>query len=279
MVTNRGLTSRPAVTRRALPMRRMWRRTGALVATLVCLVMSMTVPSAGAAPTARPVRPAAVPAPQCASSGGSGMTCTQTATDGPSGTSYTMQVSVSQTQNLQPRQTVTLNWSGFAPTSNYSFFPGSGPRLYEYPVDILQCWGSDDAQQLSPTHCFAYNLPSVRNSIYADTNDPNNPNPAGKAAGNNTFLGFDSVSGTHYTMAGLLNQPPDLQSNPTFPGNSRYEWTGPDMTRNNVNFEVRDAIQYPSLGCSSTQVCTIVVVPILHPGFCADGADPNCTGP
>jgi hypothetical protein len=256
---------------------RLGRRTAALAGVLVFLAMSMVL--GGGQATA--AKPAATLRPADATSGS--VTKTHVATDPATKKTYNLSVTVSQTQNLQPRQNISVSWSGFQPTSNYDVTDTSGAQNQdEYPTVLLQCWGTDTSTApLDPTHCFAgspgYGIPpNIANRVYTDTL----PNPpitnAGLILG--SFLGFTDVTGKHWEMNNFNATPTDLQSSSLSPPNSQIAYTTADGTRNNLQFEVRSKDQYPSLGCSAVQACSIVVLPILHPG-CVATAVPNCTGP
>ncbi|HEY0807796.1 MAG TPA: hypothetical protein VGD84_22210, partial [Pseudonocardiaceae bacterium] len=254
------------------------RRFAALTAVLTFTLMSMVIPAGTGSASVTPTD-----TPCVADNGAATAVCTN-ATDQLSAAAggphtYSMKVQVSQTQNIQPRQNVTLNLSGFAQTRNYAFQGNSFAANDEYPVVILECWGTNDPKTgMDPTHCYGGGFVNMAGSLYRNTNDPQNPTP-GQTLGISRLLGFTSVSGTFYTMGGFQNQPTDLQSSTGFPPNNKIEWVGADGSRSNIKFELRSSDVYPSLGCSSTMQCSIVVVPILHPGFCAPTADANCTGP
>jgi hypothetical protein len=247
------------------------RRTAALAGVLVFLAMSMVLGGGRATAAKR------------ADTAGGAVTKTQVATDPATHKTYNLGVTVSQTQNLQPRQNVSVSWSGFQPTSNYDVTDTSGAQNQdEYPVVLLQCWGTDTpAAPLDPAHCFAgspgYGIPpSIANRVYQDTA----PNPPVTNAGIilGSYLGFTDVTGKHWEMNNFADTPTDLQASSLSPPNSQIAYTAADGTRNNLQFEVRSKDQYPSLGCSAVQACSIVVLPILHPS-CVATAVANCTAP
>lgn len=210
---------------------------------------------------------------------GSAMTVTKTFVDG-AGKSRTVNLTVSQTANLAPRQTLALSWSGAAPSDNYSFV--QNPNLsnpVEYPMVLMQCWGSDngksDGTGLDPTHCETSDVLNLTTkAMQTETNTPDNPNPpASDLYSFGLFqprLKFQAVNGTWYNMVrgtpGAATTSVPLELLPGgLPLNARGEWSDPTGARSNVSFEARSLDQYPATGCSDTQACTLVAVPITDP--------------
>ena len=252
-------------TARGRTARRVTLVTGALVSVMTCVFMSTIIPGSMTA------HAAAKPSSQASSA----------VTASNNGVSVT----ASQTENLHSHQIVTLNWSGATPTHNYSVTASPGTKNYsEFPVIIMECWGTDSGGldttkgAMDPAHCFGSTSPQVGTKMYSDTNDPDHPNPPATTNVINKALGFTSVTGQHYTMVGLTTTPTDLQLNAGVQPNFVYAWTGANGERQNQQFEVRTAEQYPSLGCAYGKDCTIEVVPITRPDWCADNAAAGCSG-
>lgn len=198
-------------------------------------------------------------------------------------------VTVSQTQNLQQRQVVNVSWNGFAPSVPGTSSPLGGPvdpngDPTNYPVVIIQCWGTDTGGPtgMDPRQCQGppfvsggHRLLSLGTGVkYTMTNDPAAPNPADVGGGVPTTgpdtLGFVAVDGTHYDMGG--NVPPSFAFAPDAPqpNNMISTFSDANGARQGVQFEVRGGSDTPVLGCSAAQACTIEVIPIVRP-YC----DPN----
>ena len=241
---------------------RNWQRVAAVTGVLVCTMMSTIIPGStvSAAPKAGP-------------------RVANATTSMEIGTNGKVSASISQTQNLQPRQNVTLSWSGAMPTSNYSVIDvPTVPNYDEYPVDIMECWGTDSANApMDPTHCFGSTTSAITPAtVYTDTMDSTHGNPPAVKFGPLTYyLGFNAVDGTHYNMYNG-DIPKDFLASAGIQPNFDYAWSDANGARQNLQFEVRTIQQYPSLGCSDKQACTIEVVPITNP-YCKAGAAVNCT--
>jgi len=247
----------------------MRQRIAALLGVVTCLAMTVVGPLA---------------APASADGAGSAVTVTKTITDG-KGVRHTVAVTVSQTQNLLARQNVLVGWSGAVPTHNYAVTTDpSKSNLSEYPMVLMECWGTDKPSDpskpmsdgaLDPTHCgTGMGLNAFNPTVVKDTNIP------GKTQ-NSTHvwnfgliahqLQFQAVDGTWYNMyyggANSTNDsiPAELRSGSSVPLNARGEWSDSKGNRSGVPFEVRTAGEYPFLGCSDTQACTLVAVPITDP--------------
>lgn len=185
-------------------------------------------------------------------------------------------LTVSQTTNLAPRQTLSLSWSGATPSDNYSFL--ANPALsnpVEYPMVLMQCWGSDATGTLDPSHCETSDvLNGFTLGVYNETNTATTPNPSTTNTWNGGLQGrrlkFQAVNGTWYNMyLGAPGSPATSLPLELLPGgiplNARGEWSDPSGSRSNVSFEVRSLDQYPAMGCSDTQACTLVAVPVTPP--------------
>lgn len=212
-----------------------------------------------------------------------GVTITKTVTDG-KGVSHAISLTVSQNENLTPRQNVSVSWSGAVPSHNYTVL--SNPALNnhtEYPMVLMQCWGSDTDSSLDPSHCATGSaLNAFTPSVYKDTDKTvrNSTNTYNRGLSAHT-LKFQARNGTWYNMyydsSGQYDSiPSELRAGTALALTARGEWTGANGSRSNVSFEMRGADEYPVLGCSDTQTCTLVAVPILDPQ-CPPDAAPDCT--
>jgi hypothetical protein len=186
-------------------------------------------------------------------------------------------VTVSQTSDLV-RQRVKVSWSGLRPT-----------RGEAYPVAIMQCWGAADA--VNPQRCWSSGR-GMEPATFTD-NTPWDPVVFGDfgdpGANLSTVMSFTTREGTRYSwdqvsvnpQTGIPDAwpngsvkpggPPDLSQDtnnfvqpPTLRGETRADGTGA------VDIELLPSEQLPSLGCSDTNVCSLVVVPI---------GDPHCMPP
>jgi hypothetical protein len=188
------------------------------------------------------------------------------------GKQYNLSLTVSKTTNIQPRERLKLNWSGFEPSRNYATLDAGGNDRSEFGVAVLQCWGPDTKEKpLDQRQCATPAPRQLSQAIYNDTNgtgEDKNPDAPGGITGRP--LGLRTVTGVDYLMkiAGSNptdTAPPDLQASSVVPVNNLRSWTGTDGKRDNVFFEVLGEQQMPSLGCSQQQACSLVVVPILKP--------------
>lgn len=195
-------------------------------------------------------------------------------------------VKVSTTRNLRDRQSIDVTWSGAEPTRGIIADSNSGKATQqEYPVVLLQCRGS--AAQVQPSTCWAptateryqYDygnaFPAWRVDRFAAAADREqyagepNPRPAKCPSPPQAehWLPFQAADGTDYygganNCAGL---PPDAAGNDGtlgLPSNATYAATGLDGT-GSAQFNVRDAIDNASLGCSDKVACALVIIPIV----------------
>lgn len=254
-------------------------RIAALLGVLTCLAMTVVGP---------------VAAPASADSTGSAVTVTKTITDG-KGAKHTVAVTVSQTQNLLARQNVLVSWTGAVPTHNYAVTTDPSKSNYsEYPMVLMECWGKDSPSDpknpmsdgaLDPTHCATgMGLNSYNTTVYRDTNVAGQP-PNSTHVWNFGVIAhqlqFQAVDGTWYNMyyggANSTNDsiPAELRSGSSLPLNARGEWSDSKGSRSGVPFEVRTSGEYPFLGCSDTQACTLVAVPVTDP-WCTTTAAADC---
>lgn len=212
---------------------------------------------------------------------------------------------VSTTTNLFDRQQVYVELDGFTPTYNAAQTANSGLEM-EYPVVVMQCRG------ISPTPETCVNQ---RRSVWYTGYDAAAPQEMrnrarslqgpGSVAGfpGEDFyeqkanaleaeqLGFDAADGTRYLWGGAsaiddegepVIDEPTLKSFPP-PDSSDGELSliptrsipvRPDKG-NEFLFEVRQRGSQPSLGCTDTVVCSIVVVPVMDMA-CAEDAPTDC---
>jgi hypothetical protein len=193
------------------------------------------------------------------------------------------QVTVSQTENLFNRQKIYISWKKFKPSTNNQVVVGYDPEnVYrmEYPVVVLQCRGAQPTKQA----CFPnfYNAPNVYrpedDALQASKLNEFVPSDAVDPSGANWRLPFQAIGGHVYKWDAkplARDFPPDGGSS-VFPGNMLTQSTELDGTHSGVEFEPRDKQTSPSLGCSDTVDCSLVVVPILDPD-CVPGAKRDCT--
>jgi hypothetical protein len=246
--------------------RRLW-VAGALAGVLGA---SAVIPLASSAPVA-----------SAASSGSSAMQVSHPLVDGAGKTYPGASVTVSQTADIQQRQSISVSWQGFEPSHGATL--AMGPMdldRTEFPVVLVECWGTDTpTAPMDPTHCQGPGVTGVGGGhainprVYQVTT-PTDPAQSGAVANPTdtlgSFLGFTAVDGTHYKMdpnaTGIDGVPPSMQlSADAFPDNALSTWSDDHGARSNVGFEVRGGSDLPVLGCSHTQACTLEVIPILQP--------------
>ncbi|MEV0397883.1 hypothetical protein [Polymorphospora rubra] len=182
----------------------------------------------------------------------------------------TATVSVSEHQNLINRQVVRISWSGFVPSHGLPIGTvpqnASAPNEMEYPVVVMQCVGADPAQQ----DCY-FQRPIARVASRMSYWDALQP-PDRQADG--YVEPFKAVTRDEPYQMQSGDMPPDIGTN-SFAGTTLVEPTGLSGDRTDVRFEIRDQVTTPSLGCSATSECSIVVVPVMDL-VCAADADPPC---
>ncbi|MEV0731031.1 hypothetical protein [Polymorphospora sp. NPDC050346] len=186
----------------------------------------------------------------------------------------TATVSVSAHQNLINRQVIRLSWSGFVPSHGLPIGTvpqnASVPHEMEYPVVVMQCAGVDPAQE----DCY-FQRPIVHMASRMSYWDALQPAPR-QAVG--YVHPFKAVTrGEPYRMQ-TGDVPPDFGT-ASFAGTTLVEPTGLSGSRSDVRFEIRDEVTTPSLGCSSTRECSIVVVPVMDLVCTADADAPCRAGP
>ncbi len=184
-------------------------------------------------------------------------------------------VSVSQTADLV-RQRVKVSWSGLRPTR------GSGVGA-SYPVAIMQCWG--DASQVTQQRCWA----AGRGMEFGSFNDAKPWDPVafgdyGDLSANlYTVMSFTARDGQRYSWDPV--QVDDAGKPVAWPDGSVKSGRPTDLTEDTYNYvlpptllaethadgtgaadiELLPSEQLPSLGCSDTDACSLVVVPIGDP--------------
>ena len=193
----------------------------------------------------------------CAPSGDGGTTCTNTfsgdtawdlflggAVDPNTGlppggmTGLAPSVTVDQTSNLT-NQIVQVSWKNFTPSMNSDFVSGYQYGQEVYGVGVFQCKGA------APT-----DFDAQCNHLILGT--PTTGAPA---------TGVES-----YTLAGTSTQQTDCS---LVPATDTVCGTG------YTDMQIQTAVQNPSLGCSSTSACSIVVLPfwggnLQSPANCED---------
>ncbi|WP_460404243.1 hypothetical protein, partial [Actinophytocola sediminis] len=215
-------------------------------------------------------------------------------------------VRVSRTTGLFNRQQILVDLAGFVPTWSAMRTENTGVNM-EYPVVVMQCRGD----QPTPQTC----LNERRSVWYPGYDTAASPDLASRARQvrspgsvvgfpGETFsaqkaaairveqLGFEAADGIQYLWEGTTHQDtgaplidePKLKSFP--PTDTADSGTSMVATRsvairedgtNQFLFEVRQRVSQPSLGCTDTQACSIVVVPIMDMA-CAPDAPADCGG-
>lgn len=211
-------------------------------------------------------------------------------------------VHVDATQNLRDRQGISISWSGAHPTGGIIFDNTSSfAAQQEYPVVILQCRGVDSSsapadQQLSPKTCYTQTpelryqpptrgaFPAYRLDRFAAPGErvqaAGAPSPMPKACdtfitGDNAqrWVPFVAADGTSYYggQAGCAGLAPEqsVLANALSPASNTFGTTATDGT-GSATFVVQNAQSNASLGCSDTQACALVVIPIM--GISCDAA-------
>jgi hypothetical protein len=250
--------------------RRLW-VVGALAGALALVGTSAVIPLGSSS----------APAAYAAGSGSSAIAVSHPLIDGAGKTYPGASVTVSQTKDIQQRQSISVSWQGFEPSHSTTLAMGPDDiDATEYPVVLVECWGTDTpAAPMDPTHCQGPGVTGLGGGhaiyprAYRVTTPTDLSQPGAVANPTDTdgaFLGFTAVDGTHYKMnpaaTGTDGVPPSLQrSTDGFPDNAQSTWSDDHGARSNLGFEVRGGSDLPVLGCSHTQACTLEVIPILQP--------------
>ncbi len=209
----------------------------------------------------------------------------------------TVTLQVDDTTNLQGRQEINVAWSGAHPTGGIVADQNSDDaQREEYPLVLLECRGVDSTavapdQQLTPETCWTQTWderyqessqsgaqPPYRLDEYASSAEraaiagAPSPLPAAcqanglEAAPVQRWVPFDAVSGQVYDggNAGCGGEAPESQDvgGSGLPSNETFGVTGTDGT-GSAEFDVWNADQNASLGCSAAVACALVAVPIM----------------
>ena len=208
----------------------------------------------------------------------------------------TVTLDVSQTTNLQGRQEVGVSWSGAHPTGDIVPDPNSSAGEYEeYPFVLLECRGTaSGSDQVSPETCWTqdsnsryqggvsyepYQLDQYAASPGAAVVNEPSPLPSAteepycqtdETGGNGTpvryWVPWLAADGTVYDggQAGYCGEPPEATNGQTaaLPSNETYGVTGLDGT-GSTEFDMFDATENATLGCSASVACSLVAVPIM----------------
>jgi hypothetical protein len=267
------------------------------LARLGLVALLATVPLAGAT---------VLPAAQAQDS--SAVTQTKDVTDHGTGDTSPATVKVGKTRSLFDREQLTIDLAGFKGTHNAANTNANGTRT-EYPVVVMQCRGANPDR----TTCFNPErvqwhagfdvdaLPEQRAVAQKQSSAGDvSPYPGADvyaryaqmsraeqlpfvAADGMRYLWDTDTNGPNGTP--LINEPalksfapPDVTGATSATINTRNVPIREDGT-NEFLFEVRQKASQPSLGCSDTQACSIVVVPIMDLA-CAENAPAECgSGP
>jgi hypothetical protein len=204
-------------------------------------------------------------------------------------------VAVDKHTNLQSRERIQIAWSGAHPSGGRALNPyGEKGLTQEYPMLILECRGTPD--QVTPDTCWTQTF--QQRSIYKDkahaiwlhdkdaTADDTAHVSGMKEADVPSscpldpdnyyhFTPFKAVGGDAKTFSACsaANMPPEATGDSVDPANEIAAFTNTDGT-GLADFEVRTSTENSSLGCSSSQPCTLEIIPIMGIS-CAD-ADPEC---
>jgi hypothetical protein len=266
------------------------------LARLGTVVLLAALPVAGAA---------VLPAPAAYAQNDSPVEQTKEITNYGKGATTSATVRVSRTTNLFDRQQVEIDLSGFQPSYNANKTEENGGRV-EYPVVVMQCRGATPDRTACMNEArvqwwggFDVNAPAEQRAVAEKQRFPDDsaayPGDDVYARYANLFraerLPFAAADGISYLWVIGRNKPdgsptidePTLKSyaptDVTSEGaatiNTRNVPIRPDGT-NKFLFDLRQKATQPSAGCSDTQACSLVVVPIMDMA-CAEGAPAACT--
>jgi hypothetical protein len=220
---------------------------------------------------------------------------------------YDANVKVSDTANLFDRQQVEVELDNFKLTHNGNNIGANGIRK-EYPVLVMQCRGADPTPETCANDQRSVYYPGHDAGAAQDLRDRAARMPQGPgdvsgvpgAPGNeqrtnaikNEQLPFVAADGTHYLWRDGLYK--ENTSDPLINEPTLKSFAPQDTSDAGVNvlstrtitikkdagsdkgvsgkflFEVRERVTQPSLGCTDTVACSIVVVPIMDM-VCAAG--------
>jgi hypothetical protein len=208
----------------------------------------------------------------------------------------TVTLNVSQTTNLQGRQEIDVSWSGAHPTGDIVPNPNStAGEDEEYPFVLLECRGTPSgADQVSPETCWTQDansryqggfpdepyqldqyesvpgvavvgqpssLPSASQDPYCQVNETGDGGTPVQY-----WVPWEAADGTVYDggVAGFCGEPPEATDGQTaaLPSNETYGVTGLNGTGSD-DFDVFDATENATLGCSASVACSLVAIPIM----------------
>ncbi|WP_432985930.1 hypothetical protein [Dactylosporangium sp. CA-233914] len=226
------------------------------------------------------------------------MTRKHTNADGTEVTADTRTVTaqVSQVAQLKARQQIEVKWSGAHPSlgvvDNQNAADAS---LQEYPVMIMQCRGDDASGTLKPSTCWTqgidqrkdtYNIPymfppwrldrdAAPNDVkqivgFPDPLPANCPGPVDQVAHYEPFVAADKTVYrplTSYDRSDVCGPvlAPDMvnvEDPAAPPTNTTFASTDKDGN-GSARFVVWTGQENASLGCSATEVCSLVILPIM----------------
>jgi hypothetical protein len=194
-------------------------------------------------------------------------------------------VTVDATTGLRNREGVNVSWTGAHPTGG--IFADANSRLAsreEYPMVLLQCRGTSDT--IDPTTCwtqtpedriradYGTSFPAWRVDRYAPPDerhkvvDAPDPRPAHCPAPPpaERWVPWRAADGTVFSGGtnACAGVPPEATSlDPTtLPSNATYATTGLDGS-GSITFNIRDATDNATLGCTDKVACALVAVPIM----------------
>jgi hypothetical protein len=211
----------------------------------------------------------------------------------------TFSLKVDQTTDLRDRQEIDVSWTGAHPTGGILPDPNAASASQqEYPVVLMMCHGLSSpsapaSKRISPQTCWTQtpgervqisggaDFPPYRLDRYAAVGDRalsvNVPKPYPKkcpaapsaqhwvpfvaASGKVYPGGVSTPSGTLVCNAGI---PPEQASAAASlqPGNTTYA-TSSLKGNGSTKFVISTAESNASLGCSQSQPCSLVVIPIM----------------
>ncbi|TDV53653.1 hypothetical protein [Actinophytocola oryzae] len=219
--------------------------------------------------------------------------------------SFDATVKVSRTSNLFNRQQVAIDLDGFKPTYNANNIVNNGTYL-EYPVVVMQCRGTDPTPETCANERRSVYYPGYDKAASQDWRDrarllagPGNTTGIPGADFNEKMrnlltieqVPFVAQDGTNYLWEGTV----DATGQPWLDEPARKSYPPPDTADAGTSvlatrsvpirtdggaeflFEVRQRVSQPSLGCTDTEKCSIVVVPVMDMA-CAEGAPAECGG-
>lgn len=209
------------------------------------------------------------------------------------GTKRNVSVSVSQTANLVDRQQVRIDLKGFVPSRNANNITLNGTKV-EYPVVVMQCRGDNpdrsacvNEDRVQWQAGWDVDAPPAQRAVADKQSRPGEVGVYPGAPDYETQLGnllraeqlpyvsVDNVSYLWVNTLGTDGEPiidtPTVKSFPptdvtSGEGAATVNTRNIPIRANGTNsflFEPRQKASQASLGCSDTQKCSIVVVPVM----------------